>query len=90
MSTASWRGRGISSGRPARASTALPASFLATYRPDTRFGSDRSISRRERRYRALYQHWLAEGRPIMPAAVSLNLHQILLGPLPRPSATTGP
>ncbi len=54
------------------------------------FGSDRSISRRERRYRALYQHWLAEGRPIMPAAVSLNLHQILLGPLPRPSATTGP
>ena len=35
MSTVGWFGRGIRSGLPASASTAVPASFLATYRLDT-------------------------------------------------------
>jgi hypothetical protein len=45
------------------------------------FGSDRSIPRRERHYRALYQRWLAEGKPIMSPAVSLRLHDLLLADL---------
>jgi len=35
-STVGWCGLGMSRGLPASASTAMPASFLATYRLDTR------------------------------------------------------
>ncbi|MGH3907869.1 MAG: Gfo/Idh/MocA family protein [Pseudonocardiaceae bacterium] len=44
------------------------------------FGSDRSIPRRERHYRALYQWWLNEGKPIIPIEISLRLHNLLLRP----------
>jgi len=44
------------------------------------FGSDRAVPRRERHYRALYQWWLVDGRPIMPAETSLHLHDLLLQP----------
>jgi predicted dehydrogenase len=44
------------------------------------FGSDRRIPRRERHYRALYQHWLVEGRPILSTEISLLLHELLLRP----------
>lgn len=46
------------------------------------FGSDRSVPRRERHYRALYQHWLIERRPIMSPQESMHLHDLLLGPYP--------
>lgn len=44
------------------------------------FGSDRSIPRRERHYRALYQRWLVEGKPIITTEISLRLHDLLLRP----------
>ena len=44
------------------------------------FGSDRSVPRRERHYLALYQWWLTEGNPIMPAETGLRLHELLLRP----------
>ncbi len=44
------------------------------------FGSDRSIPRRERHYRALYQWWLVEGKPIISTEISLRLHDLLLRP----------
>lgn len=43
-------------------------------------GSDRTITRRDRHYRALYQWWLTEGNRISPAETSLRLHDLLLGP----------
>jgi predicted dehydrogenase len=45
------------------------------------FGSDRSIPRRERHYRALYQRWLVEGKPIISPEASLRLHDLLLAGL---------
>ena len=47
----------------------------------TVFGSDRNIPRRERHYRALYQRWLVEGKPIISPEVSLRLHDLLLADL---------
>ncbi|MGH4014888.1 MAG: Gfo/Idh/MocA family protein [Pseudonocardiaceae bacterium] len=44
------------------------------------FGSDRSIPRRERHYRALYQWWFVEGKPIMSTEISIQLHDLLLHP----------
>ena len=44
------------------------------------FGSDRAIPRRERHYLALYQWWLAEGNPVLPADTSIRLHELLLQP----------
>jgi predicted dehydrogenase len=44
------------------------------------YGSDRAIPRRERHYLALYKHWLTGEQPIMPAATSLRLHELLLTP----------
>jgi predicted dehydrogenase len=44
------------------------------------FGSDRSVSRQERHYRALYQSWLVSGQPIAPAQIHLHLHDLLLRP----------
>jgi len=44
------------------------------------FGSDRRIPRRERHYRALYQHWLVEGRSILSTETSLLLHELVLRP----------
>ncbi|MGH3717748.1 MAG: Gfo/Idh/MocA family protein [Pseudonocardiaceae bacterium] len=44
------------------------------------FGSDRGIPRRERHYRALYQWWLVEGKPIISTEISLRLHDLLLRP----------
>jgi predicted dehydrogenase len=44
------------------------------------FGSDRSISRRERHYRALYDWWLADGNQIASTGTHLRLHEILLQP----------
>jgi predicted dehydrogenase len=46
----------------------------------TVFGSDRSVPRRERHYRALYQEWLAEGHRLLPVESSLLLHRLLLKP----------
>jgi len=43
-------------------------------------GSDRTLSRQERHYRALYQSWLVNGRPIAPAETHLHLHELLLRP----------
>ncbi|MGH3827737.1 MAG: Gfo/Idh/MocA family oxidoreductase, partial [Pseudonocardiaceae bacterium] len=43
-------------------------------------GSDRSVPRRERHYRALYQWWLVRGKPIMSTELSLRLHDLLLRP----------
>ena len=40
------------------------------------FGADASIPRRERHYRALYQHWLADGRPIATPHDHLLLHDL--------------
>jgi predicted dehydrogenase len=42
------------------------------------FGSSGSIPRRERHYRALYNWYLVEGKPIMTAERSLLLHDLLL------------
>jgi predicted dehydrogenase len=50
------------------------------------FGSDRSIPRRERHYRALYKWWLVDGNPIMPARTSRHLHDLLLQPADGPQA----
>jgi predicted dehydrogenase len=42
------------------------------------FSRDRSILRRDRRYRALYHQWVVENKPLMPASRSLRLHELLL------------
>lgn len=42
------------------------------------FGSDRSVPRRERHYRELYQWWLVDGNPVIPTQTSLYLHELLL------------
>ena len=42
------------------------------------YGSDRTIPRRERHYLALYDWWLTNGNPILPAETSLHLHDLLL------------
>lgn len=44
------------------------------------YGSDRAIPRRERHYLAMYKWWLTDEQPIMPAATSLRLHELLLAP----------
>ena len=44
------------------------------------FGSDRSVSRQERHYRALYQWWLVDGRQITSPQTHLLLHDLLLQP----------
>jgi predicted dehydrogenase len=44
------------------------------------FGSDRTIPRRKRHYLALYQWWLTEGNPTMPARTGVHLHELLLQP----------
>lgn len=60
--------------------TAVAAYLVRAGRMITIFGSDRIIPRRERHYRALYQWWLTEGNPTLPAETSLRLHQLLLQP----------
>jgi predicted dehydrogenase len=59
--------------------TAVAAYLLRDGRIEAAFGADRSIPRRDRHYRALYQRWLAEGRPALPPETSLHLHELLLG-----------
>ncbi|SRR5216683_3460105 len=44
------------------------------------FGSDRSVPRRERHYRALYQWWLTDGNRIASRETHLRLHEMLLKP----------
>jgi len=58
--------------------TAVAAYLLRDGRIEAAFGADRSIPRRDRHYRALYQRWLAEGRPTLPPEISLQLHELLL------------
>jgi predicted dehydrogenase len=60
--------------------TAVAAYLIHEGRMITIFGSDRTIPRRERHYRALYQWWLTDGNPTLPAETSLRLHQLLLQP----------
>lgn len=45
------------------------------------FGTDGIIPRRDTHYRALYESWLIEGRPIFPAEATLRLHELLLKPI---------
>jgi predicted dehydrogenase len=52
------------------------------------FSADRSVPRRERHYRALYQWWLIEGNPTFPPDTSRKLHELLLG-LGRTGVTLG-
>jgi predicted dehydrogenase len=59
--------------------TGVAAYLLHDGKVETFFGADRSIPRRERHYRALYQSWLAEGKRTLPTETSLQLHEILLG-----------
>src|SRR3984957_17130288 len=60
--------------------TAVAAYLLRDGRIEAAFGADRSIPRRDRHYRALYQRWLgAEGGPALPAETSRHLHEVLLG-----------
>jgi hypothetical protein len=60
--------------------TAVAAYLLRDGRIEAAFGADRSIPRRDRHYRALYQRWLgAEGGRALPAETSLHLHEVLLG-----------
>jgi GFO/IDH/MocA oxidoreductase family protein len=59
--------------------TAVAAYLLRDGRIEAAFGADRSIPRRDRHYRALYQRWLAQGRPTLPPETSLHLHELLLG-----------
>lgn len=58
--------------------TAVAAYLYANGTVEAWFGADRSIPRRERHYRALYQWWLIEGNPTLPADTSRNLHELLL------------
>jgi predicted dehydrogenase len=59
--------------------TAVAAYLLRDGRVEAAFGTDRSIPRRERHYRALYHWCLTEGRPALPPGVGLHLHELLLG-----------
>jgi hypothetical protein len=59
--------------------TAVAAYLLRDGRIEDAFGADRSIARRDRHYRALYQWWLAEGQPTLPPEIGLHLHELLLG-----------
>ena len=59
--------------------TGVAAYLLRDGKVEAFFGADRSIPRRERHYRALYQSWLAEGKRTLPAETGLQLHEILLG-----------
>jgi predicted dehydrogenase len=59
--------------------TAVAAYLLRDGGVEAAFGADRSIPRRERHYRALYDWCLTEGRPALPPAVGLHLHELLLG-----------
>ena len=61
--------------------TAVAAYLYQNGTVEAYFGADRSIPRRERHYRALYQWWLIEGNPTFPATVSRNLHELLLDSL---------
>jgi predicted dehydrogenase len=58
--------------------TAVAGHLVQGRRVTAAFGSDRTIPRRERHYLALYQWWLTEGNPIMPAETSVRLHELLL------------
>jgi Oxidoreductase family, NAD-binding Rossmann fold len=58
--------------------TAVAAYLLRDGHVQSFFGADRSIPRRERHYRALYQWWLTEDKPTLPAETSLHLHELLL------------
>ncbi len=60
--------------------TAVAGYLVQNRAVSTVFGSDRTVPRRERHYRALYQWWLVGGHPIMPPEVSLHLHDLLLQP----------
>jgi hypothetical protein len=60
--------------------TAVAGYLVQERRITAVFGSDRSIPRRERHYRALYKWWLTEGNQIIPAETSLLLHELLLQP----------
>ena len=59
--------------------TAVAAYLLRDGRIEAAFGADRSIRRRDRHYRALYQRWLADGRPTLSPETGLHLHELLLG-----------
>jgi hypothetical protein len=58
--------------------TAVTAYLLRDGQVESFFGADRSIPRRERHYRALYQWWLTEDKPTLPAETSLHLQELLL------------
>jgi predicted dehydrogenase len=59
--------------------TAVAAYLLRDGRVEAAFGADRSIPRRERHYRALYDWCLGHGRPALPPQTGLQLHELLLG-----------
>jgi predicted dehydrogenase len=63
--------------------TAVAAYLLRDGRIEAAFGADRSIPRRDRHYRALYQRWLSSGSPTLPPETGLHLHELLLGELRR-------
>jgi hypothetical protein len=59
--------------------TAVAAYLIRDGSVEAAFGADRSIPRRERHYRALYDWCLTEGRPALPPGIGLHLHELLLG-----------
>lgn len=60
--------------------TAVAGYLVAGGRIADVFGPDASVPRRERHYRALYQSWLGERRPIATPQDHLLLHDLLLKP----------
>ena len=61
--------------------TAVAGYLLVDGRIKDVFGADASIPRRERHYRALYQSWLVDKRPIATLQDHLLLHELLLRPV---------
>jgi predicted dehydrogenase len=60
--------------------TAVAGHLIQDGRITATFGSNQAVPRRERHYLALYQWWLTQGNPILPAETSLRLHELLLQP----------
>jgi predicted dehydrogenase len=63
--------------------TAVSGHFIKDNSITEIHGSDRTVARRERHYRALYEEWLVKGNRLMPADTSVLLHRLLLEPLSR-------
>jgi predicted dehydrogenase len=58
--------------------TAVAGYLIQDHQLTDVYGSDRTISRRDRHYLALYESWLINGNPILPTETSLHLHHLLL------------